>query len=140
MKKQFCLPLAIGGLVCSVFLFGIALLLRNGIPDSIGGLGFGLTGALFGVSATAVIKDLFSRRLTPEEHKELDRGERDERNVAIREKAAMSSWRWSLGLLWALFIVSLSLKGTCYIALSASAIILHCVFYMVNMGRWAKKL
>ena len=60
--------------------------------------------------------------------------------MAIREKAAYSSWYWTLYLLWGLFFLTLILQGGMYTALVSVAIVLHCVFYMVNMNRWTKKL
>ena len=78
--------------------------------------------------------------LWPEERKEIERAERDERNVSIREKAAYSSWYWTLYLLWAVFFLTLVLGSGFPTALVAVVITLHCVFYMVNVNRWTKKL
>lgn len=80
------------------------------------------------------------RHMSPQERKELQRSETDERNIAIREKAAQSSWYWTLYLLWVPFVISLVRGETLWILLSSAVTVLHCVFYMVNMGRWAKKL
>ena len=79
-------------------------------------------------------------KASPQQRREIELEEGDERNVAIREKAAYSSWYWTLYLLWALFFLTLILRGGMYTALVSVAIVLHCVFYMVNMNRWTKKL
>ena len=55
------------------------------------------------------------QRLSPEEKRELERAERDERNVAIREKAGLLTWRV---LLFALLLsaaagAELELSGGC---------------------------
>ena len=99
-----------------------------------------LAGAIGGLSASKLIMAHFDRTWTPEQRREIERAERDERNVAIREKAAYSSWYWTLYLLWGLFFLTLILQGGMYTALVSVAIVLHCVFYMVNMNRWTKKL
>ena len=95
---------------------------------------------LGGVAGSRLIMARVERSWTPEERKEIERGERDERNVTIREKAAYSSWYWTLYLLWVPFVISLVREETLWILLSSAVTVLHCVFYMVNMGRWAKKL
>ena len=140
MKTKLKLLLAVLGLIFAAGLILAAFWLEGRIPDSLGGLMCGLAGALGGVSATALIMEHISHHYTPEQRKELERGETDERNVAIREKAAMTSWYWSLYLLWALFVVCLILNHGIYTALTSVVITLHCVFYLVNMRRWAKKM
>ena len=104
------------------------------------GLLFGLAGALLGLGGSRLILWWVLRGMTEAERREAERGERDERNAAIRQKAAQSSWYWTLYLLWGLFLVSLVTASPLYIALSAGTIVLHCVFYMVNMGRWARRM
>lgn len=42
-------------------------------------------------------------------------------------------------LLWGLFALCLVMGEGRYAALSPMCIVLHCVFCMVNMGRWAEK-
>ena len=106
----------------------------------ISGLCFGLAGALGGLSGSRLLMAHFDRTWTPEERKEIERAERDERNVSIREKAAYSSWYWTLYLLWAVFFLTLVLGSGFPTALVAVVITLHCVFYMVNVNRWTKKL
>ena len=117
-----------------------AAVLGDQLTAPVSGMVFGLAGAIGGVSASKLIMAHFDRTWTPEQRREIQRAERDERNVAIREKAAYSSWYWTLYLLWALFFLTLILRGGMYTALVSVAIVLHCVFYMVNMNRWTKKL
>lgn len=117
-----------------------AAVLGEQLAAPVSGIIFGLAGAIGGVSASRLIMAHFDRTWTPEQRREIERAERDERNVTIREKAAYSSWYWTLYLLWALFFLTLILQGGIYTALVSVAIVLHCVFYMVNMNRWMKKL
>ena len=117
-----------------------AAVLGDRLTAPVSGMIFGLAGAIGGVSASRLIMAHFDRTWTPEQRREIERAERDERNVAIREKAAYSSWYWTLYLLWGLFFLTLILQGGMYTALVSVAIVLHCVFYMVNMNRWTKKL
>lgn len=117
-----------------------AAVLGDQLAAPISGIIFGLAGAIGGVSASRLIMAHFDRTWTSEQRREIERAERDERNVTIREKAAYSSWYWTLYLLWALFFLTLILQGGIYTALVSVAIVLHCVFYMVNMNRWMKKL
>ena len=117
-----------------------AAVLGDQLAAPISGMIFGLAGAIGGLSASKLIMAHFDRTWTPEQRREIERAERDERNVAIREKAAYSSWYWTLYLLWGLFFLTLILQGGMYTALVSVAIVLHCVFYMVNMNRWTKRL
>lgn len=140
MKPKSRLTLAVLGLVSSVSVITAALALGNHIPGQLNSLITGLGGALGGISVTAILLELADRKRTPEQRKELARGGHDERNIAIREKAAMSSWYWTLGLLWGLFVLCLLLHQTRYIALSSIVIVLHCLFYLMNICRWTKKM
>ena len=136
-RKNLLPALALG---LAVGLGVAAAVLGDRLTAPVSGITFGLAGAIGGVSASRLIMAHFDRTWTPEERKEIERAERDERNVAIREKAAYSSWYWTLYLLWGLFFLTLILQGGIYTALVSAAIVLHCVFYMVNMNRWTKKL
>lgn len=117
-----------------------AAVLGDRLTAPVSGITFGLAGAIGGLSASRLVMAHFDRTWTPEQRREIERSERDERNVTIREKAAYSSWYWTLYLLWGLFFLTLILQGGMYTALVSVAIVLHCVFYMVNMNRWTKKL
>ena len=127
-------------LVIAVGLFAGALMLGERLSSPVSGLCFGAAGILGGVAGSRLIMARVERSWTPEERKEIERGERDERNVTIREKAAYSSWYWTLYLLWAVFFLTLVLGSGFPTALVAVVITLHCVFYMVNVNRWTKKL
>lgn len=98
----------------------------------------GMGGALLGLGGSSVIMGAVERHMSPQERKELQRSETDERNIAIREKAAQSSWYWTLYLLWVPFVISLVRGETLWILLSSAVTVLHCVFYMVNMAAGPK--
>ena len=115
-----------------------AFLLRDGIPEQIILVLYTLGGVLLGFGAVGIA--LSRVRTSPEQQKEYERGETDERNVAIREKAAMSTWYWTLYMLWAAFmVIQIFVGGLWGVAISV-VIVLHCTFYMVNIHRWNKKL
>ena len=119
-------------------LIAAAVLLGERGPKQISLVLFTLGGVLLGFGAVGIALSLI--RLTPEQQKEYERGEHDERNVAIREKAAMSSWYWTLYMLWAAFmVIQIFVGGLWGVAVSA-AIVLHCAFYMVNLHRWNKRM
>ena len=97
-----------------------------------------LGGVLLGFGAVGIA--LSRIRMSPEQQKEYERGEHDERNVAIREKAAMSSWYWTLYMLWAVFmVIQIFVGGLWGVAISV-VIVLHCTFYMINIHRWNKRM
>ena len=140
MKERLKKILPILGIVCGAALFAAAFLLDDNIPKELGGVLFGTAGILMGLGATGVFMDAAWRKMSEEERREAERGERDERNVAIREKAAYSSWYWTLYLLWGAFLLTLVLGSGFPTALVSVLIVLHCVFLMVNMNRWAKQM
>ena len=113
-------------------------LLEERITERLSIVLFMLGGVLLGFGAVGIA--LSRIRMSPEQQKEYERGEHDERNVAIREKAAMSSWYWTLYMLWAVFmVIQIFVGGLWGVAISV-VIVLHCAFYMVNIHRWNKKL
>ena len=136
-KKQIFAAL---GLVLALGLWLTAFFLDGQISESVGGALFGLGGALLGICGTALIKDRIEGRMPPEERREMERGERDERNIAIRDRAALKSWYWTLYLLWGLFFLTLILDHGFYFALVSVAVTLHCVFYLINMRRVAREM
>ena len=83
---------------------------------------------------------LAMRTMSPEERREVERGETDERNVYIRARAAQDSWYWTLALLWVPFVAALVQGETLWMVLCPAVIVLHCAFYMFHMYRWSKKL
>ena len=115
-----------------------AFLLGERIPEPLSIALFTVGGILMGFGAVGVA--LSGWHMSPEERKEMERGETDERNVAIREKAAMSSWYWTLYLLWAVFMVVQIFIGGWWGAAVSVLIVLHCTFYIINMHRWNKKM
>ena len=115
-----------------------AFLLGERVPKQLSLVLFTLGGVLLGFGAVGIA--LSRIRMSPEQLKEYERGERDERNVSIREKAAMSSWYWTLYMLWAAFMVAEIFVGVLWGVAISVVIVLHCAFYMVNIHRWNKKL
>ena len=113
-------------------------LLGERIKEQLSLLLFTLGGVLLGFGAVGIA--LSRIRMSPEQQKEYERSEHDERNVAIREKAAMSSWYWTLYMLWAAFmLIEIFVGGLWGVAISV-VIVLHCAFYMINIHRWNKKM
>ena len=113
-------------------------LLGERIKEQLSLVLFTLGGVLLGFGAVGIA--LSRIRMSPEQQKEYERSEHDERNVAIREKAAMSSWYWTLYMLWAAFmIIQIFVGGLWGVAVSV-VIVLHCTFYMINIHRWNKKM
>ena len=127
-------------LLAGLLLIGCALVLGDRLPGPIIGLMCGCGGALGGVGGTALLIPLLMRSLSPEQRKEAERGETDERNIAIREKAAQSSFYWTLCLLWVPFVVALVQGSLLWMLLSTGAVVLHNVFYLVNLARWNRRL
>ena len=125
-------------LVAAVAVFVSVILMKDRLSETICTALCAFGGVLLGFGVTGLV--LSDKHMTPEEKKDLERGERDERNVAIREKAAMSTWYWTLYLLWGLFLVFMVMDGYVYAALLSLALACHSVFYLVNIRRWARKM
>ncbi len=140
MKERLKKILPILGVICGACLVLAAVVLGEQIPKGMSGILFGTGGALMGLGVAGIAMDVVWRRMSEEERREVERGEKDERNVAIREKAAYSSWYWTLYLLWGAFFVTLFLGSGFPTALVSVLIVLHCVFLMVNMNRWTKRM
>ena len=125
-------------LAAAFAMFLAAFLLGERAPKQLSLALWTLGGILTGFGVTGIA--LSDKHMTPEEKKEIERGETDERNVAIREKAAMSSWYWTLYMLWAAFmVIQIFVGGLWGVAISV-VIVLHCTFYMINIHRWNKKM
>ena len=139
MKERLKKGLPILGVICGACLVLAAVVLGE-IAKGMSGILFGTGGALMGLGVAGIAMDVVWRRMSEEERREVERGEKDERNVAIREKAAYSSWYWTLYLLWGAFFVTLFLGSGFPTALVSVLIVLHCVFLMVNMDRWTKRM
>ena len=140
MKERLKKILPILGILCGACLVLAAVVLGEQVPKGMGGALFGTGGVLIGLGVSGIAMDVIWRRMSEDERREAERGERDERNVAIREKAAYASWYWTLYLLWGAFFVTLFLGSGFPTALVSVLIVLHCVFLMVNMNRWAKRM
>ena len=140
MKERLKKILPILGVICGACLVLAAVVLVEQIAKGMSGILFGTGGALMGLGVAGIAMDVVWRRMSEEERREVERGEKDERNVAIREKAAYSSWYWTLYLLWGAFFVTLFLGSGFPTALVSVLIVLHCVFLMVNMNRWTKRM
>lgn len=140
MKERLKKILPILGILCGACLVLAAVVLGEQVPKGMGGALFGTGGVLMGLGVSGIAMDVIWRRMSEDERREAERGERDERNVAIREKAAYASWYWTLYLLWGAFFVPLFLGSGFPTALVSVLIVLHCVFLMVNMNRWAKRM
>ena len=140
MKERLKKILPILGILCGACLVLAAVVLGEQVPKGMGGALFGTGGVLMGLGVSGIAMDVIWRRMSEDERREAERGERDERNVAIREKAAYASWYWTLYLLWGAFFVTLFLGSGFPTALVSVLIVLHCVFLMVNMNRWAKQM
>lgn len=140
MKERLKKGLPILGVICGACLVLAAVVLGEQIAKGMSGILFGTGGALMGLGVAGIAMDVVWRRMSEEERREAERGEKDERNVAIREKAAYSSWYWTLYLLWGAFFVTLFLGSGFPTALVSVLIVLHCVFLMVNMNRWTKQM
>lgn len=138
MKKKLVLSAlaALTGLALFIFV----ALSGDDIPRSVNGLCSGLGGALIGLGGSGLIIPLAMRSMSPEERREVERGETDERNVYIRARAAQDSWYWTLALLWVPFVAALVQGETLWMVLCPAVIVLHCAFYMFHMYRWSKKL
>lgn len=140
MKERLKKILPILGILCGACLVLAAVVLGEQVPKGMGGALFGTGGVLMGLGVSGIAMDVIWRRMSEDERREAERGERDERNVAIREKATYASWYWTLYLLWGAFFVTLFLGSGFPTALVSVLIVLHCVFLMVNMNRWAKRM
>ena len=137
--KKFCKKVApYVVFVAAWVLILTTFLLGERIKERLSLVLFTLGGVLLGFGAVGIA--LSRIRMSPEQQKEYERSEHDERNVAIREKAAMSSWYWTLYMLWAVFMVIQIFVGGLWGVAVSVVIVLHCTFYMINIHRWNKKM
>ena len=136
IKKLWSWTAFLGGIV----LLAAALWLDEGVPNWVNGLLCGFGGAGLGAGISGLAVGWITRRLPPKERAEVFLAENDERNVAIREKAAQDSWYWTGWLLWVPFLVSLVRGESLFIALTAGVIVLHNAFLLVNMARWSRRM
>ena len=140
MKETWKKGLSVAGAALGLALLALVIFRGDGLPGWANGLLAGLGGASLGLGGGGVVMEVAARRMTPKERAELERSETDERNIAIREKAAQDSWYWTLALLWVPFVAALVQGETFWMVLCPAVIVLHCAFYMFHMYRWSKKL
>ena len=140
MKERLKKGLPILGVICGACLVLAAVVLGEQIPKGMSGVLFGTGGALMGLGVAGIAMDVVWRRMSEEERREVERGEKDERNVAIREKAAYSSWYWTLWLLWVPFVIALVLGELVWMVITPIVLVLHCAFYLFHMYRWSRKM
>ena len=122
------------GLFAAVFVAG------DGMSGSMVGLCAGLGGALLGIGGGGIFLPVLMGTMTPEQRKEVERSERDERMIAVRQLAAQNSWYWTLYLLWVPFVAALVRGEIFWMVLCPAVLVLHCVFYLANLYRWSRKL
>ena len=138
MKKQLKKAFPYVMLLTAWAVIFAAVLLGERIPKQLSLALSTVGGVLLGFSVVGIA--LSRIHLSPESQKEYERSETDERNIAIREKAAMSSWYWTLYLLWAVFFVIQIFVGGLWAVAVSVVVVLHCTFYMINIYRWTKKM
>ena len=138
MKKNLIVPAA--AVVLGLVLFGIVFILDEQLPAGGVGLCSGLGGALIGLGGSKLFLSVTMRALSPEDRREVERSERDERSLAIRTHAAYDSWYWTLWLLWVPFVIALVLGELVWMVITPIVLVLHCAFYMFHLYRWTKKL
>lgn len=138
MKKNLIVPVA--AVVLGLVLFGIVFILDEQLPAGGVGLCAGLGGALIGLGGSKLFLSVTMRALSPEDRREVERSERDERSIAIRTHAAYDSWYWTLWLLWIPFVIALVLGELVWMVITPIVLVLHCAFYMFHLYRWSKKL
>ena len=138
MKKNLIVPAA--AVVLGLVLFGIVFILDEQLPAGGVGLCAGLGGALIGLGGSKLFLSVPMRALSPDDRREVERSERDERSIAIRTHAAYDSWYWTLWLLWVPFVIALVLGELVWMVITPIVLVLHCAFYMFHLYRWSKKL
>lgn len=138
MKKNLIVPAT--AVVLGLVLFGIVFILDEQLPAEGVGLCAGLGGALVGLGGGSLFLPLAMAAMKPEDRREVERAERDERNVAIRGHAAQDSWHCTMILLWVPLIAALVRGDTFWMVMCAAAQVLHCSFYLLHIYRWTRKL
>ena len=135
MKKNLTVPAA--AVVLGLVLFGIVFILDEQLPAGGVGLCAGLGGALIGLGGGSLFLPLAMAAMKPEDRREVERAERDERSIAIRTHAAYDSWYWTLWLLWVPFVIALVLGELVWMVITPVVLVLHCAFYMFHLYRWS---
>lgn len=132
--------LSVAAVVAGAVLFAAAIFAGEEMREGMVGLCAGIGGALLGLGISGVFQPLLMRALTPEQRKEAERSERDERSVLIRLRAAQSSWYWTLYLLWIPFVAAMVRGEIFWMVMCPAVIVVHCAIYMAHMYRWSRKM
>ena len=140
MKEKLKRGLPLAGTVVGLALLAVVIFRGDGLPGWGNGLLAGLGGAALGGGGGGIVMGMAVWPMTPKERPELERSETDERNIAIREKAAQDSWYWTSALLWVPYVAALARQDLPFILLSAGVLFFHHAFYLFHMGRWAKRM
>ena len=138
MKKNLIVPAT--AVVLGLVLFGIVFMIGGQLPAGGVGLCAGFGRALIGLGGSTLFLSATMHALSPEDRREVERSERDERSIAIRTHAAYDSWYWTLWLLWVPFVIALVLGELVWMVITPVVLVLHCAFYMFHLYRWSKKL
>ena len=140
MKKHPYLFSVLGVCIAAALLF-TGFLLNSKCGDIFTGIMSGLSAVLLVVCGTALLAIHKYKALTPEERRDEEVAETDERNVAIREKAAMDSWYCTEIMLFVMGIIArIAGLGKGAEGLIVAALLLHIIIYLINIARWNKKL
>ena len=140
MKEKLKRGLPLAGTVVGLALLAVVIFRGDGLPGWANGLLAGLGGAALGVGGGGIVMGMAVWRMTPKERSELERSETDERNIAIREKAAQDSWYWTSVLLWVPFVAALVRQDPVFIPVSLGVLAFHHAFYIFHIGRWARRM
>ena len=140
MKEKLKRGLPLAGTVVGLALLAVVIFRGDGLPGWANGLLAGLGGAALGVGGGGIVMGMAVWRMTPKERSELERSETDERNIAIREKAAQDSWYWTSALLWVPFVAALVRQDPVFIPVSLGVLAFHHAFYIFHIGRWARRM
>lgn len=131
---------AILGLCAAVVLFTLWFFLLRGTGGHLSGATCGISAGLFGACAALLLTDYIYNKASPEAQKEMERTEQDERNRSIRLQAAYTSWYWTFGLLLVVYVILMGMNQFIPALMMTGVITLHGVFYLINVGRWSKKM
>ena len=140
MKEKLKRGLPLAGTVAGLALLAVVIFRGDGLPGWANGLLAGLGGAALGVGGAGIVMGMAVWLMTPKERSELERSETDERNIAIREKAAQDSWYWTSVLLWVPFVAALVRQDPVFIPVSLGVLAFHHAFYIFHIGRWARRM
>ena len=134
--------IALAALLFAVIIFAFLLALsRSGhlTQQSSGALG-GIMGGLAGGSLATLVMGLIYHRASAAKRRAMDLNNGDERNIAIRDRAAYTSWFCSLAVFLFLFMALLLTDHYFAATLTVVAALLHMLIFPGNIYIWNKKL